>query len=328
MIDSQLDRPLRIYLAIDGSEHSWAAVELIKTLPLLGKPSSEDTETGLFGQKKEDETAPRKGALAEITLLSVLVPREATHYSSRKAVLEKAEAALKAQGLDVRYELLVGYPSEKLNNYASEAPPDLFLLGARGLRATLGILLGGVAQQLVEYASWPVLVVRAPWKGLKQILLVTDGSVYSQCALEFMTRFPLPTGVHLSVLTVMPPLYPPEVLAQRYPAMPEALIPYPMGNEELPVETEAEEQDKAQNMLKSALEYLEANHIPAESHLRRGDATTEIIDFIKESEVDLVVTGSRGLSGVKSFLLGSVSRKLVHYSSCSVLVVKSCPLYT
>jgi nucleotide-binding universal stress UspA family protein len=47
-----------------------------------------------------------------------------------------------------------------------------------------------------------------------------------------------------------------------------------------------------------------------------------MIEYIKTEQVDLVVAGSRGLSPVKAWLLGSVSRKLVHYSDCSVLIVK------
>ena len=56
--------------------------------------------------------------------------------------------------------------------------------------------------------------------------------------------------------------------------------------------------------------------------LVRGDAATEIIDYAKERKVDLIVAGSRGLSQVRGWLLGSVSRKLVHYAPCSVLIVK------
>ena len=44
-----------------------------------------------------------------------------------------------------------------------------------------------------------------------------------------------------------------------------------------------------------------------------------------EKNIDLVVVGSRGLSQVGGWLLGSVSRKLVHYAGCSVLIVKGMP---
>ena len=61
----------------------------------------------------------------------------------------------------------------------------------------------------------------------------------------------------------------------------------------------------------------------AQSAMPRGDAATEILDYIKENDIDLVVCGSRGLSQVTGWLLGSVSRKLVHYADCSVMIVKS-----
>ncbi len=60
----------------------------------------------------------------------------------------------------------------------------------------------------------------------------------------------------------------------------------------------------------------------ASSVLLRGDAATEIIEYVKTNQIDLIVSGSRGLSEVRGWLLGSVSRKLVHYAGCSVLVVK------
>ncbi len=63
--------------------------------------------------------------------------------------------------------------------------------------------------------------------------------------------------------------------------------------------------------------------LEVETVLRRGDAATEIIDYTKEAGINLIVAGSRGLSQVTGWLLGSVSRKIIHYANCSVLVVKS-----
>ncbi len=56
--------------------------------------------------------------------------------------------------------------------------------------------------------------------------------------------------------------------------------------------------------------------------LKRGDAASEIMEVVKEKNIDLVVTGSRGHSPIREWMMGSVSRKLVHYSGCSVLVVR------
>ena len=41
-----------------------------------------------------------------------------------------------------------------------------------------------------------------------------------------------------------------------------------------------------------------------------------------EEKADLIVLGSRGLSGIKAFLLGSVSDRVAHHAPCSVLIVR------
>ncbi len=47
-----------------------------------------------------------------------------------------------------------------------------------------------------------------------------------------------------------------------------------------------------------------------------------IIDYASEWKVDLIVVGTRGLSGFKKLLLGSVSSGVVAHAACDVLVVR------
>jgi nucleotide-binding universal stress UspA family protein len=42
----------------------------------------------------------------------------------------------------------------------------------------------------------------------------------------------------------------------------------------------------------------------------------------EEIGADLIVTGSRGLGGIRRALMGSVSESVVHHASCPVLVVR------
>ena len=49
----------------------------------------------------------------------------------------------------------------------------------------------------------------------------------------------------------------------------------------------------------------------------------EIVTVAKDRQVDLIVIGSRGLAGKTSSFIGSTASKVVTYSPCSVLVVKS-----
>jgi nucleotide-binding universal stress UspA family protein len=48
----------------------------------------------------------------------------------------------------------------------------------------------------------------------------------------------------------------------------------------------------------------------------------EIIEYAHKNKIDIIVVGSRGLSGLKKMLLGSVASGVVTYADCPVLVVK------
>jgi nucleotide-binding universal stress UspA family protein len=47
-----------------------------------------------------------------------------------------------------------------------------------------------------------------------------------------------------------------------------------------------------------------------------------IVDYAEDKDVDLIVIGTRGKSGFKKILLGSVASKVVTYAHCPVMVVK------
>ncbi len=176
---------------------------------------------------------------------------------------------------------------------------------------------------MVEYARCPVLVVRAPYRGIKRVLFVTDGSEYSQRALKFLTSFPLPKGIDFHVMHVLPPLYTSDLVARSWPIATEVIPPISSREAEEITSKQAEaEEAQGKILLKQTLDTLRQFGIEATSVLRRGDAATEIINYAKDQDINLIVAGSRGLSRIKGWLLGSVSRKLLHYSNTSVLIVK------
>jgi nucleotide-binding universal stress UspA family protein len=47
-----------------------------------------------------------------------------------------------------------------------------------------------------------------------------------------------------------------------------------------------------------------------------------IVDYADNHNIDLIVVGSRGISGFRKLLLGSVASRVVTYASCPVLVIK------
>jgi nucleotide-binding universal stress UspA family protein len=47
-----------------------------------------------------------------------------------------------------------------------------------------------------------------------------------------------------------------------------------------------------------------------------------IVDFAEKENIDLIVVGTKGRSGLKKLLLGSVASGIVNYSHCPVMIVK------
>ncbi|MDO7787689.1 universal stress protein [Desulforamulus aquiferis] len=53
-----------------------------------------------------------------------------------------------------------------------------------------------------------------------------------------------------------------------------------------------------------------------------GEIPEAIVSFANEGQYDQIIIGSRGLSNVKEFFLGSVSHKVVRLAQCPVVIVK------
>jgi nucleotide-binding universal stress UspA family protein len=278
-----------ILLADDGSLNSRPAVQLLADLP-------HDRE-------------------CVITALRVFTPLEAAEYATVEAETEKTKNLLKSRHLHFHSEMLLGYPSEKIIEYAREHNPDLIVMGAKGAGLLDG-LLGSVAANVVHSGRWPVLIARQPYRGLKRILLVTDGSPASQYTCDFLGEFQLPAEANLEVLHVLPPIR-------------TAYIVEPYGVSAIAISPEDEarirhdEEFKGKLMLDNVRESLAEHGLSASTVLLRGEAVTEIIKYAREQECDLIVCGSRGAGNLTGWLLGSVSRELVLRAPCSVLVVRS-----
>ncbi|OXM83070.1 universal stress protein [Paenibacillus rigui] len=56
--------------------------------------------------------------------------------------------------------------------------------------------------------------------------------------------------------------------------------------------------------------------------VRNGAITKEILGYAEEIGAELLIVGSRGLSGISEFVLGSVSHNLVQHAKIPVLVIK------
>jgi nucleotide-binding universal stress UspA family protein len=80
---------------------------------------------------------------------------------------------------------------------------------------------------------------------------------------------------------------------------------------------------EAQQTLEGHAKTLRGKDIEVETVVREGYPATVILEEAEERNADLIVIGTRGLSGLKHLLLGSIAERVVQKASCPVLTVKT-----
>jgi nucleotide-binding universal stress UspA family protein len=80
--------------------------------------------------------------------------------------------------------------------------------------------------------------------------------------------------------------------------------------------------DAAENVVARAAREVADAGIAVETDTREGDPAAVIIDVAQDRDADLIVIGSRGHTGLRRFLLGSVASKVAHHAPHSVTIVR------
>jgi nucleotide-binding universal stress UspA family protein len=79
---------------------------------------------------------------------------------------------------------------------------------------------------------------------------------------------------------------------------------------------------EGKTILAQGEEKVKAQGLPVEARLRQGVPAEELLRAAADEKADLMVLGSRGLSQVRAFLLGSVSDKVSHHAKCPTLIIR------
>ncbi|MDN7243440.1 universal stress protein [Planococcus sp. N028] len=101
-------------------------------------------------------------------------------------------------------------------------------------------------------------------------------------------------------------------------------MPPEIGNKgyRSPREFEDTSTEYSKHMHNSIQQQLDAQNVAGAVLALEGNAAKTIPAFIEEQKIDLLIIGNSGKSGLQRFFVGSMSRKLLKESPCSVLVVK------
>jgi nucleotide-binding universal stress UspA family protein len=94
-------------------------------------------------------------------------------------------------------------------------------------------------------------------------------------------------------------------------------------------EKNREETIKVEQELKNRIEKLKVKmnenfpDVAIETCIDKGAESREIISYSEKNKIDLIVMGTKGASGLKEVLIGSVTSAIIDKSECPVLAVPS-----
>lgn len=289
---------MRVLLATDGSDDARTATAYLQQFPLPA-------------------TARVRVLTAVVLPHSALdIPPVRDYWKALRdagrGIVETARGDIARRWPETDVEVREGDPREEIAGAVETWKPDLVVIGARGLGAVAGVLLGSVSAAIVHRVTCPVLVVKAGRRALRGAVVGVDGSADSMAAARFFASLPLERSMRLRLVAVIEPPYappvPPDLFATSMGPAADAMV--------------RERRSELEGVLSRIESEFRGKVGSLESSVVVGRPAQEITLASREPGVDLVVVGARGLGGVQRLVLGSVSDRLLRHADCPVLIVK------
>ncbi len=226
--------------------------------------------------------------------------------NSAQAQLE--EVVGKVEDASLHTDAITGTPFLELLRRVRDHSADLLVLGSNG-SSDPSKGAGMLATKCVRKAATKVLLVRANHaEPFKNVVACVDFSESSHGVIEQAIRVAQQDEASLRLLHVCSPPWE----SANY-------VPQPSPeNQQHHTDSLSERMQMALQPFESEIHALQVETNVVEN-ARESDG---IVQFIESSEADLVVVGTRGRTGMRAILLGTVAERIVRESPCSVLAVK------
>jgi nucleotide-binding universal stress UspA family protein len=210
--------------------------------------------------------------------------------------------------LDNEADLMVGPPARKLILAAADS--RMLVVGRRGLGTFKRLLIGSTSEAVAAQATVPVVIVPEHWKPADHtgpVLVALDDDDDNLAAMEFAVTAATERDLPIRLVHVwdLPVMYSWDAINVAG------------------VSTELAENGE-RRFEKIVSEWREKFRGQTfEVEVRRGHLVDGIVTAAEESDAQLLVLGTRHPTRVASFLLGSVTRGVLHHATCPLAIVPS-----
>jgi nucleotide-binding universal stress UspA family protein len=227
-------------------------------------------------------------------------------HANGQRILGLAKDILGQYGIEAKYVERAGQSADTILNFAEDTKADLIVIGARGSGALTRILIGSTSDAVVSHAKRSVWVVRPDAShadpSAPHITVCYDGSDAAKRAVAMVRTMGFPSRCRITFVSFV----------RRPENLPEEII------------YDSKQQEQMRHELQSLTDQFPSDGPAIEllveetKHVGHG-----LVDCAARNHSALIVVGDKGRSAIARFLIGSVSRFVLHHAPCSVLVVKS-----
>lgn len=181
-------------------------------------------------------------------------------------------------------------PSQAIMDEAIKRDIDMIVIGRRGRKGLLNVLMGEVATKVVAHAPCKILVVPREAKvEYRSILVATDGSGHSIVAVQEAVSIAKKFGSTLVALSSI---------------------------------RSDDEKEKAQTNISKVVDMAKSEGITVEGLIPTGRSFNLIAETATEKGVNLIVMGMPVKSALGKIFTGSATEKVIGKAECAVLIVK------
>ena len=297
---------MKMLIAVDGSEFAEWSVQMLEAV--AGRPPDSVTLLHVVDSASLKSAARKHASVSKRAIAAMTKAGDQMLRRFEGLARIALKQATTKPHTSIETVLVHGRVADTINKQAKQRKVDLLVLGSRGLSDAESYLLGSISRKVSALAPCPVLVVKRPLTALSQVLFAADASKYAQGASSFLCKRFLPESAHVTVLSIVEPAI--TELADKY-----------LSRDQLE-QIAAPKRQVADQVVDRLRDRFLSEGYAVTTHVLIDHVTDSILQQVTSANADLLVAGSRGLTGSERFRLGSVSETLLKYAPCSVLIVR------
>ncbi|TVR75959.1 MAG: universal stress protein [Sphaerobacteraceae bacterium] len=297
----------RIVVPLDGSQISHAALPLARSL--AEQTGAGVTLVSVIDPPRDFYISPQDSSSTRLR------PKDIDHLAKEEQRLDYylKNVATSFERTRVSTDIRLGQAATEILEAAEAVEGSAIVMASHG-RSGLGrMLMGSVAERIVQSSQVPVFVTRASTdtraefgkQKITNVAVALDGSDLAEQALDRAYDI-FRNNVRYTLVRIVEPVAP----GQSY-------------SSEIIANYEREARESAEDYVRDAADTLTTHGATVSADVRITEPASGITRVASEFGADLIAMTTHGRSGMGRFLLGSVAERVLHDTDRPVMIVRA-----